>query len=295
MFGPTGCSQVLDVDSSLIHRWDVPPSTWPLPSSDGRTDRSHPWSVCPHGRSCGHHHGDGAAGGDVPDVAGANCVSALPAGHRHLHLPPRGAHEHAVLPLLLLRGVSGDRIQLEADVGKHVTAAANRVSALSSSGATSAAAWFPAWSTTSRMWCTPAPTARATSTRTSASANHRQPDVGEISPSLPVETDSPPPPHICSVVQSSFLSVWLLSLVTGIFHVQKYILALFFHVLTCCTVGSRSRPRGCWAQTCRRTRSETQTLVSLRSGGSWRKLWNTSVFETICEFCYIFGLLGSYT
>lgn len=126
--------------SSLIHRWDVPPSTWPLPSSDGRTDRSHPWSVCPHGRSCGHHHGDGAAGGDVPDVAGANGVSALPAGHRHLHLPPRGAHEHAVLPLLLLRGVSGDRIQLEADVGKHVTAAANRVSALSSSGATSAAA-----------------------------------------------------------------------------------------------------------------------------------------------------------
>lgn len=42
------------------------------------------------------------------------------------------------------------------------------------------------------------------------------------------------------------MSVWLLSLVTGIFHVQKYILASFFHVLTYCTVGWRSRPRGCW-------------------------------------------------
>lgn len=140
MFGPPGCSQVLDVDSSLLHRWHVPPSTWPLSSSDGRTDRSHSWSVCPHGRPRGHHHGDGAAGGDVPDVAGANRVSALPAGHRHLHLPPRGAHEHAVLPLLLLRGVSGDGTQLGADVGKRVTAAANRVCALSSSGATWAAA-----------------------------------------------------------------------------------------------------------------------------------------------------------
>lgn len=70
---------------------------------------------------------------------------------------------------------------------KHIVS----VSALSVSGVTSAAAWFPAWSMTSRMWRTPAPTVRATSTHTNASANHRRLDVGESSHLLPVETDFP--------------------------------------------------------------------------------------------------------
>lgn len=128
------------MDYSLIHRWDVPPSTWPLSSSDGRTNGSHSRSVCPRGRSRGHHHSDGAARGDVPDVAGAHCVSALSAGHRHSHLPRRGAHEHAVLPLLLLCWVSGVRIQPEPHARKHPTDAANSLSALSFSGVTLAAA-----------------------------------------------------------------------------------------------------------------------------------------------------------
>lgn len=128
------------MDYSLIHRWDVPTSTWPLSSSDGRTDGSHSWSVCPHGRSHGYHHGDGAAGGDVPDVAGPHRMSTLSAGHRHSHLPRRGPHEHTVLPLLLLCGVSGVRIHPEPHVRKHLTNAAKSLSALSFSGVTSAAA-----------------------------------------------------------------------------------------------------------------------------------------------------------
>lgn len=128
------------MDYSLIHRWDVPPSTWPLSSSDGRINGSHSWSICPRGRSRGHHHGDSAAGGDVPDVAGAHRVSALSAGHRHSHLPRRGAHEHTVLPLLLLCWVSGVRIHPEPHARKHSTDAANSLSALSFSGVTLAAA-----------------------------------------------------------------------------------------------------------------------------------------------------------
>lgn len=42
------------------------------------------------------------------------------------------------------------------------------------SGVISAAAWSPVWSTTSRMWHTPALTVRATSTHTNVYANHRQ-------------------------------------------------------------------------------------------------------------------------
>lgn len=108
MLRPAGGSQVLDV-KSLIHRWDVPPSTWSLSLSDGGTDGARARPVCPNGRSRGHHYGDGAAGGDVPDVAGAHCVSALSAGHCYPHLPRCGADEHIVLPLLLFCGVSGAR------------------------------------------------------------------------------------------------------------------------------------------------------------------------------------------
>lgn len=205
MVGPTGWSQVLDVDYSLIHRWDVPTSTWPLSSSDGRTDGSHSRSVCPHGRSCWHHHGDGAAGGDVPDVAGAHRVSALSAGHRHSHLPRRGPHEHAVLPLLLLCGVSVALEYSQIHMFANIWRVQQSMFALSFSGVTSAAAWFHAWLTTSKMWLTPARTVRATSTHTNASANHRQLDVGEISHFLQVEMA--PPPHLCSVVQPSFVSV----------------------------------------------------------------------------------------
>lgn len=223
IFGP-GWSQVLNVDFSLMDRWNVPPSTWPLSSSDGRTDGSHSCSVCPHEKPRRHHHSDGAAGGDVPDVAGAHRLSALSAGHRHSHLPWRRAHEHTVLPLLLLCGVSGVRIQPGAPVCKHLAHAVNSLSGLSFSGATSAAAWSPAWLMTSRMWHTPAPTVRATSTHTNASANYRQLNVGEISHFL---SD---PPHLIFAVSCNplLLSVWLLSLVNGIFNMQKYILASFF-------------------------------------------------------------------
>lgn len=105
---------------SLILRWDVPSSTWPLSSSHGGTDGSHSQSVCPHGGPRRRHHGDGAAGGDVPGVAGAHRVSALSASHRHSHLPRRGAHEHAAVPLLLLCGVSGVRAHAEPRVNNHL-------------------------------------------------------------------------------------------------------------------------------------------------------------------------------
>lgn len=79
-------------------------------------------------------------------------------------------------------------------------------SVLSSSGVTSAAAWFPAWSMTLRMWRTPAPTVKATSTHTNASANHRRLDVGERSHLLPVETDSPASFLQCRAAHSFIVS-----------------------------------------------------------------------------------------
>lgn len=107
--------------SSLIRRWDVPPSTWSLSSSNGGTDGARSQPVCPNGGSRGHHYGDGAAGGDVPDVACAHRVSALSAGHRHPHLPRRGADEHTLLPLLLFCGVSGVGRHPEAHVHNPLT------------------------------------------------------------------------------------------------------------------------------------------------------------------------------
>lgn len=96
-------------------RWPpLPTTTRSLPSSDARTNGPRSQSLCPHGRthsdrpgsSRGSHHCDRAAGGNVPDVTGADRVSALSAGNRHPHLPRRRPHEHTLLPLLRLRRVS---------------------------------------------------------------------------------------------------------------------------------------------------------------------------------------------
>lgn len=101
--------------SYCLHRWRLHSSTWSLPSSGAWTYGYRARTLRPHGRPHGdrpdpwrRHHRDGAAGGDVPDLAGADCVSTLSAGHCHPHLTWRGTHEHAVLPLLLLCRVSGD-------------------------------------------------------------------------------------------------------------------------------------------------------------------------------------------
>lgn len=97
-----------------LYRWPLPPSTRSLPPRDARTDGSRSQSLCPHGRthsdrprsSRSSNHCDRTAGGNVPDLAGADCVSALSAGNHHPHLPRCRAHEHTFLPLLLLCRVS---------------------------------------------------------------------------------------------------------------------------------------------------------------------------------------------
>lgn len=98
-------------------RWPLPASARSVSSPDARTDGPLSRSVCPHGGSHGdrpvspwsRHHCDRPAGGNVPDLAGADGVSALSAGDRNPHLPRCRPHELALLPLLLLRGVSGTK------------------------------------------------------------------------------------------------------------------------------------------------------------------------------------------
>lgn len=95
-------------------RWSLPSSARSLPPPDAGTDGPRSGSLCPHGGSHGDrpgssrssHHRDRAAGRDVPDLTGADRVSALSAGNRHPHLPRCGTHEHTLLPILLLCRVS---------------------------------------------------------------------------------------------------------------------------------------------------------------------------------------------
>lgn len=107
----------------LPYRWPLPTPTRPLSSPDARTDGSWSQSLCPHGgshsdrpgSSRSSHHCDRTAGGNVPDLAGADCVSALSAGNRHPHLPRCRTHEHALLPLLLLCRVSRSKARSRAE------------------------------------------------------------------------------------------------------------------------------------------------------------------------------------
>lgn len=117
-----------DIDLFVIFlssdRWPLCNAARSLSSPNARTDGPWSQSFCPHGRSHGNcpgssggsHHCYCTAGGNVPDLAGADCVSALSAGNRHPHLPRRRPHEHTLLPLLLLCRVS--RSQVRSQAGK---------------------------------------------------------------------------------------------------------------------------------------------------------------------------------
>lgn len=106
----------------------LPSSRWLLPTSTRSLSSSHagpdgPWSHShlPCGRSHSHrfvtpgssYHCDCTAGGDVPGLTSADRVSTLSAGNRYSHLPQHRPHEHTLLHLLLLCGVSRSRGRLQ--------------------------------------------------------------------------------------------------------------------------------------------------------------------------------------
>lgn len=107
------------------YRWPLPTAARSLSSHDARADGPWSQSLCPHGRShsnCpgssrGSYHCDRTTGGNVPDLTGADCVSALSAGNHHPHLPRCRPHEHTLLPLLLLCRVGISQVRSRAEKG----------------------------------------------------------------------------------------------------------------------------------------------------------------------------------
>lgn len=99
-----------DAYAHAITRWLLPSTSWPLCPPNARAVWPRAWSVwstfwnnCHHpGTSGGCHNCHRPARRDVPVLASADCMSALPAGHCHSYLPRCGPHEHTLLSLLLL-------------------------------------------------------------------------------------------------------------------------------------------------------------------------------------------------